>query len=160
MPRRRLGVVVLVNGGVASSPLADVVATSLYEHLLGTAGAAARFETRLAEFASRIEKSRPAMATDLAKRAARSQNLPHPLDAYIGVYANPAWGTLELREQEGRLEAVMGVARCPVEVSDAAKNQLRVELLGGGDVIEARFADGGSRARELRMLGASFERRR
>lgn len=159
MPRRGLGVVVLVNGGGVSSQLTDIVATSIYDHLLGVADAGPRFETRFAEFASRIEKTKAAMAADLAKRTARSQDLRHPLDAYAGAYTNPAWGTLELREQDGRLEAVMGVARCPVEVYDAAQNKLRIELFGGGDVIEVRFDDGSSRARELRLLGASFERR-
>ncbi len=159
MPRRKLGVVVLVNGGRVSSDLADVVATGIYDQLRGVAAARQRLESRLADLTSKAEKLRAAIAAELERRALRARDLGHPLEAYAGTYANPAWGTLELRARDGHLEAVMGVAHSPAEVYDAAKNQLRVELFGGGDVMEVRFDEGDPQAREVRLSGAIFERK-
>lgn len=159
MPARKLGVVVLVNGDALSSSLADVVATSIYDHLLGVTGAGERLEAGLAQFPKVIAQIKTETAAALAKRAARSQVLLRPLAAYAGLYTNPVWGTLELRVQDGRLEAVMGVARSKVEVFDAAKDQLRVVLFGTGNVIEARFGDGDGSARELELREVIYTRK-
>ena len=108
---------------------------------------------------TRIAKLRDAVAADRARRAARSQRLAHPLAAYAGEYANPDWGTLRLRVRGARLEAEMGVARSAVEVYDAAKEKLRVELFGGGDVVDAVFTEGAAKATALRLEGVSYARK-
>ncbi len=50
----------------------------------------------------------------------------------------------------------MGVMRSDAEVYDAAANQLRVELRGGGEVVEFIFE--GQEAAALRYLGREFIR--
>ena len=50
----------------------------------------------------------------------------------------------------------MGAARSPVEVFDATKNQLRVELFGRGSVAEVRFD--GDVAVEVLLLEHQFRR--
>jgi CubicO group peptidase (beta-lactamase class C family) len=159
MPARDLGVVVLVNGGGIASPLADVVAAALYDRLLGRPETDQRLDRRLNELAAQTEERKGAIQADRAKRAARPQTLPHPLVDYVGVYENPSLGAVELRLEGDHLEAVMGVARSSVEAYDAAKNKLRVELLGRGSVMEARFSGGSGRASSLVLLDTVFERR-
>jgi len=159
MPGRGLGVAVLVNGGGASSMLSDIVATAVYDHLLGRPDAAARMDDRLAKLRAQLENRRKSVVADRAKRAARSQQLPHPLAAYAGAYTNPDWGTLELKVSGERLEAVMGVAESPVEVYDASRDELRVELFGSGGVLRAVFAEGDTRAREIVFEKVRFARR-
>lgn len=159
MPARRLGVVVLANGGSAGMMTADLLAVSLYDRLLGRADATARFESRLAELSGKLAGFRARLAKNLAERAGRQKPLPRPLSAYAGTYVNPDWGTLELRLEGERLEARAGVARCPVEVFDATTEKLRVELFGGGDVIRAVFENGDANASAFEFKNVRFARR-
>lgn len=159
MPRRGIGVVVLTNGGDASSGMADIVATAIYDRLLGRADADERLRERLAAWERERDAMLAEIAADRAKRAARPQTLPRPIGDYTGTFVNPQLGTLALRlGEDGRLEARLGVARSPVEVFDATKNQLRVELLGGGSVLTVGFAQEKSAASEVAMLGQTFRR--
>jgi CubicO group peptidase (beta-lactamase class C family) len=159
MPRRGIGVVVLVNGGDASSGMADVVATAIYDRLLGRADAEPRLRNGLAAWERERDEAIAAIAADRAKRAGRSQALPRSLDDYTGKFVSPEMGTMELRlADDGRLEARLGVARSRVEVFDAAKNQLRVELLGSGSVVTVNFAPDAARASEVAFLGRTFRR--
>jgi hypothetical protein len=158
MPERRLGVAVLVNENQLGGRLADLVAGYAYELLLDRAGVGARYEGKLQALRDEAGKAREKMAQEAAARAARPQQLPHPLEAYAGVYESRRLGRLELRVVGGRLEARMGVLSSPVEIFDGAKNALRVELTGSGSVLEAAFpADGGSASR-LTFEGERFDR--
>jgi CubicO group peptidase (beta-lactamase class C family) len=160
MPGRGLGVVVLVNGGGAASTLTDAVACAIYDRMLGRPDSSAtRLTDRLAATVEQARSGRAAMAADRDRRAARSQVLPLPLEAYAGTYAHPHYGTLELRRAAGRLEAVMGVARSAVEVYDAANHQLRVELFGGGVVLRAIVGEDGRSIAAVEMRGARYSRR-
>jgi hypothetical protein len=96
---------------------------------------------------------------DRAKRAARSQALSRPARDYAGRYVNPLLGSLEIRITEnGRLQASMGAAQSAVEVLDAAKDELRVELFGGGTSLAVRFPPSGGPASEVALLGMPFRR--
>ncbi len=159
MPERRIGVVVLANGGGAASSLAEVVAMGVYDRLLERADAAGRFDARAAQLRDRMAQGPAAAAKERATRAARQQPLPHPIADYAGVFENEQYGRLELRVAGGRLEAVMGVARSQVEVYEAATNRLRVELFGGGSVVQMEFPAGGGPAMVAVMLDARFERK-
>ena len=157
MPGRGLGVVVLVNGGDMASPLADVAANAIYDRLLGRPGVRERLRAGLDSVRLERNEAPAAIAADRAKRAARSQTLPRPLEVYAGRYVSPEFGTLELRlERNDRLEAQLGVARSAVEVFDATKNLLRVELLGRGTVLEVSL--GPERAEQVTFLGRPFRR--
>ena len=139
--------------------LADVLANAIYDELRGRPDAKSRMIAELDTLGTRMEKLHQAIAADRAKRAARSQLLPLPLSAYAGEYVNPDWGTIRLSVREGHLEADMGVAHSTVEVYDDATQKLRVELFGGGGVVEMVVLEGAGSATELRLEGASFTRR-
>lgn len=159
MPRRGLGVVVLANGGGAASLPVELMAAGLYDRLLDKPGARARFAERLAMATERGERGRAGIAADREQRAARPQTLPLPLEAYVGRYVSPTYGTLVLEVGDGRLQAAMGAARCPVEVFDGTKHQLRVELFGSGEVIGAILGEDGRSVAALEFQGTRFERR-
>lgn len=158
IPSRRVGVVVLVNNSRTGLGIADVIANAAYDELLAREGAETRIQAEVDTLGSRMEELRQAIAADRARRAARSQQLPRPLAAYAGRYVNPDWGTLELVVEGGRLAASMGVARCPVEVFDAAKERLRIELFGRGGVVDVVFPEGATRAAAVRLAGAEYRR--
>ncbi len=157
MPQRGVGVVVLVNNGASGSTLADLVATYLYDRLLEKPGAEEKWSKTLAGVPAQAEMMRKKMAEDRARRAARPQTLPHPVAAYAGEFESPELGRMRWNVKDGKLEVTMGALWSPVETYDATKNQVRVELTGGGEVISFEFD--GSKAVALTYNNFRFERR-
>lgn len=157
MPAADLGVVVLVNDGDLGSYLADMVAFLAYDLLRDTHDDAA-FSASLAAYRERAAGAREQLAAERAERAARPQTLPHPLDAYTGAFANEMLGTMVFRRSGDGLTVAMGLQQSAVEVYDGEKNQLRVELTGGGGVVTFQFDPGGDRASGLTFGGFPFER--
>lgn len=157
-PEHGIGVVVLVNGGDAASPVTDVLAMAIYDALLDHAEGRGRFDERLAKVVADAAAIRASVAEDLATRASRQQPLPQPLESYVGTYSDPLWGTMRIDLVDGALTMAMGVSRSAVEVYDAAKNQLRVELIGSGAVVDVHFDREGEPATALTLLGMRFER--
>ena len=153
MPRRRIGVVVMTNDNGTGSALADLAARAVYGRLISGEGfssdSLARLRTEAGGFRDRI-------AADRARRAARPQTLPFPLEAYAGTYENDLYGRVVFSVVNGKLEARAGQAWSAVEVFDGANNALRVELTGSGSV--ARFTMENGRAVSVEIFGITFRR--
>lgn len=157
MPDHRLGVVVLVNGDATASPTADLVANYAYERLLGRPDLESRFEARLDSVVAGGARFDEQVAEHLEERAARAAPLPHPLEAYAGVYESPVLGRMEWRVIAGGLEMRIGVIRSRAEVYDASNDQLRIDVAGTGRVVEFEFGPRGP-ARSARVDGVEFRR--
>lgn len=160
MPAHDVGVVVLVNGEGPASAAADLAAIYAYGRLLGRPDIDERMAGHLETLASEVEASRRRLAEHLAERRERLAPLPHPLDAYAGVYESPLLGRMEWRVVAGGLEVGMGVVRSRAEVYDAARNQLRIEVGGSGEVASFVFPQGGGPATAVRLAGVEFTRAR
>lgn len=158
MPSEDLGVVVLVNGGGPASPASDLMARYVYDRLRGRADLEATYDRRLVELEARAEQARRDLADHRRERAARMAPLPHPLEAYAGTYVNDALGRITWRVVAGGLEAHIGLLGARAEVYDAAEDQLRVELTGGGTVVDFAFDADGGPAGSLEILGFTFRR--
>jgi CubicO group peptidase (beta-lactamase class C family) len=156
MPEHGIGVVVLVNGDGPASPASDLIATFAYDRLLGKPDAEDRHRASLDALADQAEEARTALVRHLEERAARLAPLPHPLEAYEGVYESPVLGRMEWRVVAGGLELWIGVLRSRAEVFDATENRLRIELGGSGNVVEFHF-DGSGPARSVSLLGTGVE---
>lgn len=155
LPERGVGIVILVNGGNAAAMAANSLAAMLYDHLLQ------RVTERpfLDELTETKAAAMQALAAERDRRAARPQVMPLPFAAYVGTYANPTWGTVELAMAGDRLEAKLGVLRCAVEVYDGTKGLLRVDMAGQGKVMGTVVPTGEQVPAELKFLGQSFRRR-
>lgn len=158
MPERDIGVAVLVNNDGLGSFLATTTAKGIYDVLVDGPGVEAHLDSLLTDRAGEAAELREGVAEDRARRAARPQELPHPLEAYTGTYRNEDFGTMVWTVKNGALRVDMGVAGSDVEVYNGEKNQLRVELTGGGMVVGFMFE--GGRAERLAMRGGEivFER--
>jgi CubicO group peptidase (beta-lactamase class C family) len=158
MPEPRIGAVVLVNGGGPASPAADLMATYIYDRLLEKPGLeeeyAARFAALQAQFTSGMER----MAQQLVERRARAAPLSHPLEAFAGAYENPKLGRMELRVVDEGLEVRVGVAASRAEIFDAAEDKLRIEITGGGEVVDFEFTAEADAASSLEYRGERFVR--
>ena len=163
-PESEIGVVVLVNGGGPASPASDLVATYVYDRLLGGNDLAAlealeaEYDRRLGQLEARLADAERSAAADLEKRRTRQAPLAHPVEGYAGTYASPKLGTMTWRVVENGLEVSMGVAQSLAEVFDAAKDELRVELTGGGDVVAFEFPASGGPATAFVISGERFAR--
>ncbi len=158
LPSRRIGVVALSTGGLGSS-LTDVVAALAYDLEAGRADARQIAEQRLAELEQQIAAAPQRIATEDSVRAARQRRpLGRPLADFAGTYSEPSYGDLTFTPREGRLEYRWGAVFGPVEVFDAARNQLRIEIAGSGNVVSFAFSDGGP-AQSIQLQGVTFSRR-
>jgi CubicO group peptidase (beta-lactamase class C family) len=158
MPAHDVGVVVLTNAGGPASDAADLVATYVYDRLLGKPNLEATYASRLDSLVTRAAAQRRGFAEHLAERRARLTPLPRPLAHYAGVYENPALGRMEWRVVAGGLEMRMGVVHSRAEVFEAARDRLRIEVGGSGQVVDFVFPDGGGPAQVARMAGEEFRR--
>lgn len=168
-PATRIGVVVLVNGGGPASPASDLVATYVYERLReenvptspdprALLELHAGYERKLAELELDRARAEREAAAALETRRARQAPLSHPIEHFAGTYRSARLGTMTWRVGDDGLGVEMGVAGSPAEVFDAAKNQLRVELTGGGSVVSFEFPPAGGPAAALVIHEERFER--
>jgi len=158
MPSPGIGVVVLVNGDGPASPAVDLMATYIYDRVRAKPDVATVYEARVGELEERAAQGSEQLSDHLAERAARQMPLPHPLEAYAGAYEHPALGRMEWRVAGDGLEVSMGIAESEAEVYAAAEDQLRVELTGGGEVVDFTFPEGGGAAESLEYNGFTMAR--
>jgi hypothetical protein len=154
MPDRHVGVIVLTNAGGAGSTLADAVATTIYDILLGKPEIERRLDSIVAETRSSANRLREQQAQAQAEFAGRPQQLPFPVTIYAGSYCNEAAGCLELRVERNRLRAKMGVAESDVVVTDGPMHRVEVELTGAPTAVT--FAVEGGQAVALTFQGRRF----
>jgi len=158
MPERGIGVVVLGNGGGASSFVADMIATYAYDRVLAKPTLPVRSEERWKAFVDQVARARAFIAKDLATRQARPQTTPLPLDAYVGTYESPPLGRMVWTLENGRLQVRMGIAVGEVEVYNGAQHEFRITLTGGASVAAFDVAPGARQASGLHWANQAFTR--
>ena len=152
MPERRLGVVVLVNEDVVAGELADVVANYVYDLFAKRPDLEAAYDVEIAGLVERRDRRRAGVAAARAERAARPWLLSRPIPSYVGVYSNPAMGTLRIGEEDGRLTVSIGVLSATAEAY-TDPDTIRVELVPfQGEVLSFAGPD------SLVFSGHTFER--
>jgi CubicO group peptidase (beta-lactamase class C family) len=153
IPSRHIGVAVFANNDWIGGGFVDVAAQEAYSVLTNGAFQAPPMD-QIPQVVTRV---RGQIKSELERRAARSQVLPFPLEAYAGTYENPAMGHLRIEVVNGKLEARFGAAWSAIEVFDATKNQLRIELFGNGEIVNVEMKDG--KAAALSFGGNEYRRR-
>lgn len=157
MPEHRLGVAVVSNETILGDALAENVAQYVYDTLLKIPGTKFKWDKRLAGASQFAQKARESIAAERTRRAARQKPLPHPLEAYAGVYSSAEGGQMEWRVVGGKLTVSFGPLWSEAEVFDAAKNELRVELNPGhGHVVKFDFS--GDKAESVTLASIKFKR--
>ena len=157
LPGRRIGVVAMSSAG--PSVVTDIIAAFVYDLEAGRPEARSRAEERMADLRRRIADGKKSVATQDSVRAARQrQPLGKPLTDFAGTYEEPSYGKLTLTAQDGRLAFRWGALYGPVEVFDASKNQMRIEVAGSGNVVSFTFGNVGP-AQSLDLQGVTFRRK-
>jgi hypothetical protein len=157
LPQRRIGVVAMTTGGLGS-PLTDIIAAYAYDLEAGRAEAQSRAAGRLEELRTRLAASSRAIAVSDSTRAARQrQPLGRELADFVGRYRESSFGEVTFSLSNGALQYRWGALSGPAEIFDAARQQLRIEIAGGGTVVTFSFPDGGP-ASSISLQGVTFSR--
>jgi CubicO group peptidase (beta-lactamase class C family) len=157
LPRRRIGVVAQVNGqpgGIAT----DLIAAYAYDLEAGKPNAREVMERRFQELVARLGPGLRQLAVSESTRASRQRPLERPLGEYAGSYYNEAYGTVSFEQRNDALAFRWGALWGPVEVFDASKHVLRIELVGSGSTVTFRF-EGPGPAKSIELQGVTFTRK-
>jgi hypothetical protein len=140
------------------SVLTDVIAAYAYDLEAGRSYAADSANARLSALKLRLAGAGRARATQDSIRAARQAHpLSHPLASFAGTYEAPGYGRVVFAERGGKLDYRWGALYGPVEVFDASKDQMRIEIVGSGNVVSFIFPQTGP-ASSLSLQGVTFTR--
>jgi CubicO group peptidase (beta-lactamase class C family) len=156
LPARHIGVVAEVNGGASAAT--DLIATLVYDLEAGRPNARVDASKQLDALIAALTASRGQIAKNDSTRRARQVPLPRPTEQYAGSYFHPAYGTITFAVRNGALTYRWGVLEGVAEVFDAARNQLRIEIAGSGEVIGFTFGSSGP-AESIQRQGITFVRR-
>lgn len=157
LPRRQIGVAVLVNEDTYGYRLADLLADYAYEWWLRPDGVDARFAARLDALKANMGRMLAHVRQARRTRARRRWSLSLPPARYVGTYRSPALGTMRVEaRKDGGLALRLGRL---VSVAEpyAKPESVRVELVPNeGSVATFELADG--RVGALRYEGYEFVR--
>jgi len=128
MPDRRLGVAVMANEDLVAGELADLVADYVYDRFAGRPDLEAHYDAELSALAARRDKRLAGLAAARAERAARPWSLSRPIGRYVGTYANPAMGRIEITQEGERMGVRVGVMSDLAEAFTKPET-VRVELV-------------------------------
>jgi len=155
LPRRRIGVVAQVNGGVASA--ADLVAAFVYDLEAAKPNARALAEQRFQELGNRLAALKQGIVASDSQRAARQRPMDRSLADFTGTYRSEPMGEIRFELRNGQLEYRWGAVYGPAEIFDAARHILRIEVAGAGQTVEFQFSGPGP-ATALVSNNRRFER--
>jgi len=156
LPGHRIGVVAMSTGGIAT--LVDVIAAFTYDLEAGRPDAHERLAARMTELRTRFAAGRAGVARQDSVRAERQRRpLGRPLTDFAGDYEEPSFGRITFTMTDHGLVYRWGALSGPVEVFDATKTQLRIEVAGSGNVVGFTFANEGP-AQTAVWQGVTFRR--
>ncbi|MEN8143751.1 MAG: serine hydrolase [Gemmatimonadota bacterium] len=156
IPAHGFGVAVLANGGGAGLRVAETVVGAIYDELLGSEDVLARMDAGLDQLAERL----PGQQARLAGMMAEMTFLEKPrrsIDAYTGTYEDAAWGTVEVVEVDGELEARWGMVVSRLRPRDLEGDLFFAQIFDSDDQVTFNFADEAAVAHSLRMRGSDFD---
>jgi CubicO group peptidase (beta-lactamase class C family) len=157
LPRRRVGVVAITNGGVGT--VTDALAALAYDLEAGVVDAGARAEERYQQLKARVRSSAQQAAQNEVDRAARQQlPLDRPLSDFAGHYSEPSFGDVIFTVRDGTLDYRWGAVYGPAGVHDAARREWRIEIAGADQLVRFEF-DGPGPARSISLQGVTFLRK-
>ena len=153
MPEEKFGVAVLVNGATIGGPMAETVATIIYQTLLDQGEEA--IKSSYVSLDNIIQGQKSGFIADLEKRLARPQTLQRPVNQYQGTFHNDQYGTMTWSANGDKLVMRIGdVLIDPVEVFAAEKDQFRIDFGAGGMVAGFKF--NGEKVERVDFLNVEF----
>ena len=156
LPRRRIGVAAQVNGPGAGQAT-DILAALVYDLEAGRADARRTASARLDTMVAQLPAGRAGTAASDSTRRERQRPLRRPITDFTGSYTNEAFGPISFIAEGGGLRFHWGVLDGPVEVLNAERDMLRIEVAGSGTPVTFRF-EGSGAARSIDLSGVTFVR--
>ncbi len=154
LPEKRIGVAVVTNSGGPSAGLRDLVASYIYDRLLGKD---ADYDQHLARMKSDAERSMERARADLQRRRAREPSLTRENASYTGRFVSEDYGALHIAPAGAGLRASLGQLSAVLEPFTEPETA-RVELVpGSGEVLRFEIGEDG-RAEKVTYRRKTFRR--
>jgi len=158
MPAHKIGVAVLANESTLGYYMPEVMATYIYDRLLGKPGLEQKYDSAMSFLRNDAMRVRSSIERDRLQRAARPTRLQRPAAYYTGTYVSRETGTMRiLQTPDHALEVRIGTLTSLAEPIDDAGTLLRVELVPGSGV-QLKFYSSDGQADSLTFSGRIFRR--
>src|SRR5882724_2455764 len=103
MPDKKIGVAVMINESTVGGNAGHLLATYVYDWLLGTADRETKYAAQLEAGATNYGKMKLARQASVRERADRKSQLTKPLQDYVGRYSNDQLGNIQITVQQNSL---------------------------------------------------------
>lgn len=144
MPDHGIGVAILTNTSGLGFYVPDLVATWIYDRLLGKENLDETYLAREIELRRMMIQRQVRLRNDLEGRKGRPTKFTRPAEAFVGHYTNPVLGDAEIAVADGKLVVRIG-ERSSLMVPYDDEDSARVEIVPGeGEVLKFDFPDDGS----------------
>ena len=151
LPRRRIGVVAVANGGLGSA-FSSLLAAYVYDLEAGRSSALARANERMAEIEASFRRSVAETAAEAKKVAMQRATLSAAdADRVVGRYHSPDFGTIVIERQNDRLTYRWGVMQGDLRGLDVAMGTARLDLAGSDALMEI------SRSQSAEITGVGIQ---
>ena len=136
LPRRRIGVVAVANGGLGSA-FTSLLAAYVYDLEAGRSSALARANARMTELEANL-RSAVTEAGEEAENLLRQRATFSAADAdrLVGRYHEPDLGTIVIEQRNERLIYRWGVMRGDVRAIDLVQGTARLDVAGTETMME------------------------
>ncbi|HTH51020.1 MAG TPA: serine hydrolase domain-containing protein [Pyrinomonadaceae bacterium] len=131
MPDKKIAVGIAVNTSGIGRTVMQMIASYVYDSLLGVENVEADYAKRLNDIAAEYSTRKGQAITAAGERAKRTWQLSKPFRDYAGRYTNELFGTIEITALENALAVRWGNMNC-VATPFTQKETIRVELEPGG----------------------------
>lgn len=143
MPDKKIGVAIFVNEASIGSPAVDMLATYIYDWVMGAPDHRSVYAKRLDELEMNHQRAIEGTQRSYADRAKRVSQLSLPLASYVGTYRNAQFGDFEINIEGNALSVTMGNMHV-VSTPFTQKETIRVELIPGtGQVVGFKTDESG-----------------
>ena len=136
LPRRRIGVVAVANGGLGSA-FSSLLAAYVYDLEAGRSSALARVNERMAELEANFRRAAAEAGADAEKLVVqRATFSAADADRLVGRFSEPDLGTIIIERQNDRLTYRWGVMHGAVRALDLFKRTAQLDVAGSDIPME------------------------
>ena len=151
LPRRRIGVVVVANGGLGSA-FSSLLAPYVYDLEAGRASALARANARMADIEASLRRAVMEADADAQKAASQRATLSAAeARRLVGRYHHADFGTIVVEWRDGRLVYRWGAMRGAILALDMANGTARLGFAGVDELMEILRSEDGQ------IAGVTFQ---
>lgn len=157
MPKHKFGIAAFSNDSYFGDNVANLIASFVYDYLLGNVSSPNQYADRIEALKSRIAKVQKESEEYQQMLLNRKWKLTLPLEAYTGTFESKYLGKLNIEEIDNKLHVSIQALKT-IATPYIKKNSIRVDFAGGGTWMIFDVKKG--KVEGVSVSGAYFEKNR